>query len=393
MALLDIPLDRITEADLQRLITASVSESLYVDYKQTSYGNAESDHVEFLADVSSFANTAGGDVVIGMAETKGVPTAIVSLKGDPDVERRRLEDIARTGLQPRIRNLRTHAIPIEAGGHVIIVRVPRSYMPPHRVNYRNRNRFWARASLGKYEPNVEELRHLFNDAPHLAERIRSFRMDRLVRVNSGETPYPLSEGTKVVLHVIPLPAFADNRLVDIVASIASGTHVPLPLTGVGGNRSAVNIDGYLNYFEGPLGSRSSYAQFFRSGAIEGVLELRRRDTDGAGYFVGDVLANEIIPALRQYVNVLASFDAGFPVFACLSLCNARECYFRYSPSGMGWNDVGPLGRDVVALPEVLIDSSSVDIPSVIRPVLNTLWNAFGFATCDMYDGQGQWRGH
>jgi len=35
------------------------------------------------------------------------------------------------------------------------VRVPRSYAPPHRVIYKNRSRFWARASSGKYEPNVE----------------------------------------------------------------------------------------------------------------------------------------------------------------------------------------------------------------------------------------------
>jgi hypothetical protein len=28
----------------------------------------------------------------------------------------------------------------------------------------------------------------------------------------------------------------------------------------------------------------------------------------------------------------------------------------------------------------------------MRPVFNMLWNAFGFQQCDMYDGQGQWKG-
>ena len=32
MALLDIPLDRITEADVRRLIAAGAAESLYIDY-------------------------------------------------------------------------------------------------------------------------------------------------------------------------------------------------------------------------------------------------------------------------------------------------------------------------------------------------------------------------
>jgi hypothetical protein len=103
MALLDIPLDTIAERDLQRLIAAGAAESLYIDYKQQTYGNSDSDHVEFLADLASFANTMGGDVVIGMAEAKGVPQSFTPFTGDADKECRRLEDIARTGLEPRIR--------------------------------------------------------------------------------------------------------------------------------------------------------------------------------------------------------------------------------------------------------------------------------------------------
>jgi len=41
MALTDIPLDRIIEQDLQRLIDAGAPESLYVDCKRRTYGCAE----------------------------------------------------------------------------------------------------------------------------------------------------------------------------------------------------------------------------------------------------------------------------------------------------------------------------------------------------------------
>ena len=154
MALLDIPLDRITEADVRRLMAAGAAESLYIDYKQATYGGKEADdHAELLADVSSFANTAGGDLVIGVAETGGVPNAILPFTGNADDERRRIEDIARTGVEPRVRNLQTRAVPLAEGGAVIIVRVPRSYAPPHRVIYKNRrSRFWARASLANTNP-------------------------------------------------------------------------------------------------------------------------------------------------------------------------------------------------------------------------------------------------
>ncbi|MEJ0049222.1 MAG: hypothetical protein WDN04_26260 [Rhodospirillales bacterium] len=116
---------------------------------------------------------------------------------------------------------------------MIIVRVPRSYAPPHRVIYKNRSRFWGQGILWKYEPNVEELRHIFTEAPRIAERIAAFRTDRIVRIAAGETPVPLGTGGKVVLHVVPVPAFADGRLLDVVSAVAAGTHVPLPLDASG----------------------------------------------------------------------------------------------------------------------------------------------------------------
>ncbi len=57
-----------------------------------------------------------------------------------------------------------------------------------------------------------------------------------------------------------------------------------------------------------------------------------------------------------------------------------------------WIDTGPLRRDIVALPEIYIDSFDVDVPTVMRPVFNIIWNAFGFLRCDMYDDGGRWKG-
>src|SRR6516164_11821395 len=86
-------------------------------------------------------------------------------------------------LQPRISNLIMRAVPSPESGYVIVVRIPRSYNQPHRVIHSNSNRFWARspASPKRYEPNVEELRRIFNEAPLTAERIRAFRTDRIVK--------------------------------------------------------------------------------------------------------------------------------------------------------------------------------------------------------------------
>ena len=139
-------------------------------------------------------------------------------------------------------------------------------------------------------------------------------------------------------------------------------------------------------------SASVYAQFFRSGAIEGVGSLSKRDDDGNPYFVAAEFTNKVVLAVRQYLGVLDAFDAGFPVYAFLSLCDVSQCYYRHSPDGAGWSDTGPLKREILALPEVFIDGFNGDVPTLIRPVFNMLWNAFGLQRCEMYDGQGQWRG-
>jgi predicted HTH transcriptional regulator len=62
------PLAEITESDLLGLITNGIAESRTLDYKRSLPGNSDADKKEFLADVSSFANTAGGDLVFGIDE-------------------------------------------------------------------------------------------------------------------------------------------------------------------------------------------------------------------------------------------------------------------------------------------------------------------------------------
>src|ERR1700686_1508097 len=207
MALLHIPLDQIDEARLQALIEAATSENRSIEYKRTTYGAAHADHTEFLADISSFANTSGGDIVLGMAATSGVPTEFVPLQIDIDTEKLRLEQIARTGLQPRIPQLLIQPIPIRQGGAVLMVRIPRSYNLPHRIIRQGSNRFWARSSAGKYEPDVEELRRLFVAAPQLADRIRDFRLDRIAKIAAADAPVRLMSPGAVIMHVVPLSAF------------------------------------------------------------------------------------------------------------------------------------------------------------------------------------------
>jgi predicted HTH transcriptional regulator len=68
------PLDEIIEADLQRRIDDHVEENRQLEYKRALPGTSDADKKEFVRDVVSFANGAGGHIIFGIAESNGIPT-------------------------------------------------------------------------------------------------------------------------------------------------------------------------------------------------------------------------------------------------------------------------------------------------------------------------------
>lgn len=273
MALRHLALEQIDQNQLQRLIDGKAAETRDIEYKRDSYGNADRDHGEFLADISSFANTAGGDIVIGMSAKAGVPIGFTPLNLDLDSEILRLENVARSGLQPRISGLVMRRVPIKSDGHVLIVRVPRSYNQPHRIIRQGsgHNRFYARSSAGKYEPNVDELRLLFAQAPQLADRIRDFRADRVAKIVANQAPVILEDARALVMHVIPFSAFDS----EISLPLHPNDHLYMkfqPILSTHPDEFRINLDGYLTLRNARATpeKRRGYVQIFRSGIVEAV---------------------------------------------------------------------------------------------------------------------------
>jgi hypothetical protein len=171
---------------------------------------------EFLKDVSSFANTSGGHLIIGIDEKDGVPTQIVPVVSSVDQELQRLENLARDGLEPRIAGIQMRAVPV-AGGSVFVIHIPKSWNPPHRVSARNTNRIYARNSAGAFELSVEELRVLFTSAASAADRMRAFRAERLAKIETGTGIEPLAQDLgRVVFHLVPLASFGLGTGISII---------------------------------------------------------------------------------------------------------------------------------------------------------------------------------
>jgi predicted HTH transcriptional regulator len=195
--------DEICERDLQALVDTGVPEGHTIEYKSAMYGHNDDQVKEFLKDASSFANTHGGHLLIGIEEEAGVASRIAPIRGvDIDAEIARLENLLRDGLEPRILGIRVRAVPVSPTDSVIVVRVPRSWNPPHRVSARNWNRVFARNSAGAHEMSMEELRASFTMAATAYDRARAFRSERLAGIDAGDTPIPISpRPDRLVLHL------------------------------------------------------------------------------------------------------------------------------------------------------------------------------------------------
>jgi Putative DNA-binding domain len=395
MTLLHIPLDQIDESRLEALITAGAAESRTIDYKRTIYGNTHADYSEFLADTSSFANTSGGDLVLGMDATNGIPTAIRPLTIPMDPEILRLEQVIRGGLQPRIANISFHAVPSRAGGNVLIVRVPRSYNPPHRVIRQGSSRFWARSAAGKYEPDVNELRTLFNAGPQLADRIRNFRLDRIAKITAGQAPVQLMNQGFVVLHIVPLSAFdAASTLPLRQIELDFRSFVPIGSTTANGAR--INFDGILKTSNADQRATQhrAYVQLYRNGIIETVDSTLMAVSSGDSIIsnLDDILIYEIMRSLKD----VAAVGIEPPYALLVSLVGVAGARFNFARGqNSQWDDnlSDRLDRDQYHFDEVLfetIPTARTECASIIRPILDQMANAGGKATSPIFDDQGRY---
>lgn len=180
-------LEAIDESDLQALIDDGVAEGKTIEYKQELPGNDHEAVREFLSDVSSFANAAGGHLIFGVREDGGLPVEIDGLQNiNVDQVKQRLENSIRDNMEPRLPGVAVQEISLQSGDVVIIIRISRSWALPHVVKFQRHWRFYSRNSAGKYPLDVAELLAAFGLSETMADRIKSFRNERLSMIVSFE---------------------------------------------------------------------------------------------------------------------------------------------------------------------------------------------------------------
>lgn len=299
---------------------------------------------------------------------------------NPDEQILRMESMIRDGINPRIPGVSIRSIPLNSSNCVIVIRIPKSWASPHMVTFKGSSKFYSRNSAGKYQLDVSEIKSAFLLSETTSERIRNFRTERLGKIVAGETPTLLKDNPKIVLHILPLGAFDSGVKIDL-SLIRKRNLLIAPIKSKGWS-DRYNFDGILMHYQ-----QDGYVQVFRNGIIEAVNADILEETGGKRTIQMGALENELTKKLQEYTSAQKNLGVEPPFFIMLSLLNILN-YTIYS--GERFISEGhPIDRDVLVIPELVVESFDYDPAEVMKPVFDTIWNAAGWEGSINYSNEGK----
>ena len=386
MKIINKPLEDITEADLQLLIDDERIEKKVLEYKSELPRNTDSEKKDFLADVSSFANAIGGDIIYGINEDRktGKPEKLEGVElENVDQEILRLSQIIRTGIEPNIPSsaLDIEEVQLSNSKFALIIRINKSWLNPHRVSFQSWDRFYTRSTNGKYRLDVQELRSAFLLSETIGDKTKKFIEKRISDIYSNNLPIPFYDSPKIVLHLIPMSAFNSRHNYDM-RQLSLYDIQPIFSSNFD---KRFNIDGLLTYsnFHGKTRSYS-YVQLYRNAIIEAV-NSGLLWTGGEKEIPITEVEKNIIEALQKYIEVYKKFNIEPPIFLFLTLIDVKGFIIKR------WlRDDFPIDRDIIQIPEIIIEVFNFDVPALLKPIFDSIWNACGFEKSLNYNMDGEW---
>ncbi len=170
-----------TKQKLEQMIADKVEENLTLDYKRAdSLIKSDAKKAELVKDVSAFANSSGGVLIFGVAESDDKTKRHLPERLDPinrvEISKEWIEQVIQT-IQPRIEGIVIHPVTINESQNQVcyVVEVPQSHTAHQARDY------------------IYYKRHNFNNLPMEDYEIRDVmnrKMYPRVSVNAKSVVYP-----------------------------------------------------------------------------------------------------------------------------------------------------------------------------------------------------------
>lgn len=274
-----------------------------------------------------------------------------------------------------------------------MVRISTSWTAPHRVIFQGNDKFFGRTSAGKYELNVDELRIAFSLSETIKERIRLFRVDRILKIEADETPTSIECKQRVVIHIIPIISFHSSKEFNIKTFDTlppTLKRVYTNISDISGSESRYNFEGILLYPNPHTSLKTFYVQLYRNGIIEAVETNLTYDDDKSKKLILVSYENYIKDFVKYHLDKLRSIDVLPPYIICLSLLGFKgfriKLRVEYSQDS---NET--IATDTLMIPECIVQDTSDSIEKVLRQTFDIVWNSCGKDRSYNYDENGVWK--
>ena len=148
--LLSISAEQIDSSHIESLVASKVPEGEQIEFKESLPGKSDGnpdpwmsgeDRIgdraknKILEEVTAFANAYGGALLLGIKDSGKKPAVADDISPVPRCEdlAERLKLVFRDCVEPQLPRLEMFAVPTEGKDGVIIIRVARSRLAPHRI--------------------------------------------------------------------------------------------------------------------------------------------------------------------------------------------------------------------------------------------------------------------
>lgn len=382
MSIHDKDFESITEADLLQLIENKVPEGQRIEYKSNRLKPDQ-----YSEQISSFANSSGGDLFIGITENNGFPIEINGVPLDnPDQEILNITTLMSDALDPSFKQGLVRCIPISDDRYVIAIRIPKSWDGPYRI--KQTRKFMMRTNANKIELNTAEIKKLIlrNNKNDITDDYDKFREER---IHISKNTYGI-DPPFVMIHYVPLSAFSSEDPFPVVAKMLKldhsilGSTTAIPYPNAEGT-IARDLKAHNRYRE------HGHTQFFKNGIIEQVSSYQFRYNEILPIVKDELIKNEFIifhtiafeerlkiAIERQWENY-KELHMKEPFYIFFQLVEAQGVIGYPTGPALVTNGPTEIDTPLLKVPKLLIDEcTEANKIEVVDKIMNFLWNTFGF---------------
>jgi len=204
------------------------------------------------------------------------------------------------------------------------------------------------------------------------------------------TPLPFVKGAKLVIHLLPVEAFAARIQFDALRLKQNVTALR-PMSAMSWD-TRINLHGVIGFaLTGEKQLVRSYIQIYRNAIIE-VVEgtLLGTQYEGARIIPSIAYERDLLQYLGHCFELLRIMGSVPPVIVALTLLGVRG--LQMASNRFGYNELSePIAEDNLVLPEAWVEDVSMQPAKILKPMFDLVWNACGLPGSLNFDAQGNWK--